>query len=201
MNYGVLKSDTAGYLHRTDLSSQIVTFIEKARLRIGRDLRSLEQEQSATLTSPVNSVFALPATCQELRRVEASDGTPLRSVSPHEVAYWASLSSPAVYCVRGRNITVPGATSVTIWYFAIEATLTSDATEHPTMAAHPQVWQLATLAEAGMYLQDWELMDRCTLQYQEDVARINVRAEKLRQGKAPEMIASDRNTTFGGPGL
>jgi hypothetical protein len=187
MNYGVLKSDTAAYLHRTDLTTPIPFFIEKARLRIARDLKSLEQEQTATLTGPTNSVFALPATCQEVRKVEAG-GVPLRAVGAYELAYWASLASPAVYAIRGRNITVPGATTVDIWYYATEATLTSDATEHPTMAAYPQIWQLATLMEAGLYLQDWDLHDRTREQYVLEVEAVNSRASDLRYGVAPAQI-------------
>jgi hypothetical protein len=201
MNYGILKNDVRDYLHRTDLATQIPFFIEKARVRIGRDLRSLEQELTGTLTSPVDDVFALPVLCQEVRRVENEDGTPLRSVSPHELSYWASYGSPAVYCVRGREITIPSATSVTIWYITQEATLVLDATEHPTMAAHPQVWLLASLMEAGYFLQDWELVDRTRDQYVAEVTEINKRADRLRHPHSPEAISSDRNTAFGGSGL
>lgn len=201
MNFGILKNDVRDYLHRTDLATQIPFFIEKARVRIGRDLRSLEQELVGTLTGPVNAVFALPTLCQEVRRVEASDGTPLRSVSGHELAYWASASAPAVYCIRGREVTIPAASTVTLWYISQEAPLVLDATEHPTMAAHPQVWLLASLMEAGLFLQDWDLHDRTREQYVAEVSEVNKRADRLRQGRAPEMIDSDRNTAFGGSGL
>jgi hypothetical protein len=200
MDYGTLKSDTASYLHRSDLTALIPAFVEKARVRIGRDLRSLEQEAYGALSAPTDSVFALPAAFNELRRAE-SDGHPLRSVSATELAWYATSASPWVYCIRGREITVPGAATVDIWYFAIEAKLVLDATELPTMAAHPQVWQLATLAEAGLYLQDWELLDRCTVQYGAEVQGINARAERARQGRAPAAVNSDIYIAFGGPGL
>lgn len=195
MNYGVLKSDTADYLHRSDLTTQIPKFIEKARQRIMRDLRALELEQAATLTGPTNSVFALPADFQELRRVY-SNGVPLRSVNPHELQYWTSLTSPQVYCIRGRNLTVPGATTVDIWYYAAEATLTSDATEHPTMAAHPQLWQAATLYEAALFVTDAELTATWSAVYRDEVERINSRANRARVGTAPASINSDAYGTF-----
>lgn len=195
MNYTALQADIAAYLHRTDLTTPIQGFIEKARLRIARDLRSLEQEQTTTLTGPTADVFTLPATLMELRRVEA-DGVPLRSVNPHELAYWLDAESPQVYSVRGRYLTAPGATTVDIWYFATEAALVSGSTEHPTMAAHPQVWMLASLLEAGLYTRDWELMDRCTAQYAAEVTEINKRAEKARQGTGPAVVHSDQYSTF-----
>lgn len=195
MNYGTLKSDTADYLHRSDLTTQIPKFIEKGRLRIGRDLRVLELEQVATLTGPTDSVFALPADFMELRRL-TSNGVPLRSVNPHELDYWTSLTSPQVYCLRGRNITIPGATTATLWYFAVEAALASDSTEHPTMAAYPQIWQAATLLEASLFTNDAELLATWSGIYDAEVAAANRKAERARQGTAPAVIASDSYATF-----
>lgn len=195
MNYGILKSDTADYLHRSDLSSQIVKFIEKARVRIGRDLRVLEMEQLATLTGPTDSIFDLPADFQELRRA-TSAGIPLRSVNPHELDYWTSLTSPQVYSIRGRKMTVPGATTVDLWYFAIEAALASDSTEHPTMAAYPQIWQAAALLEAALFTNDAELLATWSGIYDAEVAAANRKAERARQGTAPAVIASDSYSAF-----
>jgi hypothetical protein len=195
MNYGTLKSDTADYLHRSDLTTQIPKFIEKARTRIMRDLRALELEATATLSSPSAGVFQLPGDFQELRRAYSA-GVPLRSVNPHELEYWTSLDSPQVYCIRGREITVPGATTVDLWYFAAEPTLSSDATELATMAAHPQLWQAATLYEAGLFVTDAELIGTWSAVYRDEVDRINRRANRARVGAAPASINSDAYGTF-----
>jgi hypothetical protein len=190
--YTALQADVASYLHRTDLSSgsptPIQSFIEKARLRVARDLRSLEQETTIVLTSPTNGVFTLPTNFMELRRA-SSGGVPLRAANQGELDYWALSSQPAVYAIHGRNFWCPGATTVDLTYFAIEATLTSGATEHPTMAAQPQIWLYASLAEAGLYIRDFELMDRMTQAYSAEVQAVNARAELARQGVAPSMIS------------
>ena len=60
--YTALQADVAAYLHRTDLTTEIQGFIEKARLRVARDLRSLEQETTIVLTSPTNGVLRCPPT-------------------------------------------------------------------------------------------------------------------------------------------
>lgn len=195
MNYGQLKADVASYLHRADLTTVIPSFIEKARIRIGRDLRVLELEQVAGLTVPVNGAFALPPDFLELRRAY-SNGIPLRAVNPHELQYWSSLTTPQVYCIRGRQITVFGATTVDIWYFAQEAALTLDATEHPTMAAWPQVWLAASMLEACLYLNDTGALAQWTGTYDAEVALANRRAERARQGTAPATIGSDYNVSF-----
>jgi hypothetical protein len=185
--YTELQADVASYLHRTDVTTPITEFIEKARLRVARDLRSLEQETTTTLTSPTNGVFTLPSNFVELRRA-SSAGVPLRPVNQGEADYWASSSAPAVYAIHGRNLWAPGATTVDITYFAIEAALTSGATEHPTMAAHPQIWLYASLAEAGLYTRDWDLMDRMAQAYGAEVREINARAEWARTGPAPSVV-------------
>jgi len=190
--YTALQADVASYLHRTDLSSgsptPIQSFIEKARLRVARDLRSLEQESTSTLTGPTADVFALPTDFMEARKVHSA-GVPLRSVNFDEITYWTAASSPYVYCIFGRNLWSPGATTISLGYFKIEAALTSGATEHPTMAAQPQIWLYASLAEAGLYIRDFELMDRMTQAYSAEVQAVNARAELARQGVAPSMIS------------
>ena len=186
--YTALQADVASYLHRTDLTTPIQGFIEKARVRIGRDLRSLEQETVSTLTGPTADVFALPTDFAEARKVHSA-GVPLRSVNFDEIAYWSAADSPYVYSIYGRNIWVPGATTISLGYFKIEATLTSGATEHPTMSAWPQVWLYASLAEAGLYTRDFELMDRMTQAYSAEVQAVNARAELARQGTSPSMIS------------
>lgn len=196
MTYAELQAQIADYLHRTDLSAPLLGFIEKARVRIGRDLRSLEQEATTTLTGPTGAAFTLPAAFMELIRAE-SDGVPLRSVNPHELAFWESTPSAQVYAIRGREMTVPGATEVFIWYYVIEAKLTSGSTEHPTMAAHPQVWLAASMLEAGLYTADQELLQTWSNVYSSEVAAVNARAKRSRAGTAPATINSGAYSTFG----
>jgi len=190
--YTELQADVASYLHRSDLSSgsptPIQEFIEKARLRIARDLRSLEMETTATLTGPTADVFALPSDFIEARKVHA-DGASLRAVNFDEISYWTAADSPYVYAIYGRNIWVPGATTVDLTYFKADATLTSGSTEHASMLNHPQIWLYASLAEAALYIRDFELMDRMTAMYQLEVQAANARAELARQGPAPSMIS------------
>lgn len=199
MNYTTLQADIADYLHRTDLTTQIQSFIERARVRIGRDLRSLEQETAATLSSPSNGEFTLPTDFLELRRA-SSDSRPLRAVSVAELDFWRSAGSPQVYAIRQRTIVVPGATTVDIWYYKLEAALSSGSTEHPTMAAHPQVWLAASMVEAALYLTDAELLQFWSGSYDAEVRAINAKAARGRFGPATAAINSDAYVTFGEAG-
>jgi hypothetical protein len=199
MQYSALQAEIADYLHRSDLATPILGFIEKARIRIGRDLRSAEQELTATLTTPVDGEFTLPVApvaFAELIRAEAA-GVPLRSVNPHELSYWATVASGQVYCLRNTKIVVPGATTVLIWYYTIEPTLTTGTTEHPTMAAHPQVWLAASMLEAALYTADNELLQVWSDVYASEVAAVNARAKRRREGTAPAVVASNSDVSFG----
>jgi hypothetical protein len=193
MNYTALQADVAAHLHRSDLATPIQGFIERGRVRLMRDLRVAELEAAATLVG--GSPFNLPAACQEVRRVSSS-GTPLRQVPPHELDYWASASSGQVYAIYGRVLDAPGADEVDIWYFAAEPQLTSGTTEHPTMAAYPQLWIAAAMLEASLFLNDRESLQQWTAVYDAEVTLANRRAERLRQGTAPATISSDYYTTF-----
>jgi hypothetical protein len=102
-----------------------------------------------------------------------------------------------VYAVYNRNIHIPGASSADIWYFRQEAALSSGATEHPTMAAHPQLWVYAAVREGAIFTHDIDLASAMNEAYEAEVAQINATAERARFGPAPATIDSDRYVTFG----
>lgn len=196
VNYTTLQAEVASYLHRADLGLAIPTLIEHGRCRIVRDLRSREQEATATLVSPVNQEFALPTDVAELRRVEAG-GRLLRPVNPAELVTWSSLALPAVYCVRGGSIAIPGTATASLWYWKAEPKLVTGTTEHPTMAAHPQLWVAAAMLEAALYLADTEQLATWSGVYQGEVDRINAAARRTITAPAPAAINTDAYSTFG----
>jgi len=204
MNYTALQTAVAEYLHRTDLSSgspsKVQDFIERARVRIGRDLRSLEQIVTTTLSSFTNSVAALPTDYQDMVEVRSSD-VPLRAVNLHELGYFLGTTTPSVYAIYNRNIHIPGATSADIFYFRQEAALSSGSTEHPTMAAHPQLWIYAAVREGAIFTHDLDLATAMNDAYMADVAAINKQAKYARFSAAPATVDSGRNVLAMGPTL
>jgi hypothetical protein len=198
MNYTALQAAVSEYLDRTDLTE--TDLIERARCRIGTELRSLEQVTTANVTSFSNYVAALPTNFQQMIKV-SSGGVDLRAVSYHELQYWTSLATPAIYAVYGRNIYCPAATTVNIVYYQQEAALSSGTTEHATMAAFPQLWIYAAVAEGARIEKNWELADRMELAYQQLRDTINAQASRAQYGPAPAVIDSDRNVLASAPGL
>ncbi len=204
MNYTNLQAAVVDYLHRSDISTGSPTkcqdFIERARVRIGRELRSLEQEVSGTVSSFTASVGALPTDFLEMIKVEVN-GVGLRAVNHHEMQYWADNASPEVYAIYNRNLFCPGATSATILYYRQEAALSSGATEHATMSAHPQLWIYAAVREGAIWTHDLELAQVMDQAFKDEVAQINSAARMGRYGIAPATIDSGMNTFAGSPGL
>jgi len=199
MNYTTLQSDVGAYLHDAS-NSLITTFIEAARVRIGRDLRSPEQETTGTVSSFTDGIGALPTDCMEVRAVWEGD-VQLRSVNLQEIKWWASATTPAAYAIYGRNIYAPGATSLTVTYWKVEAALSSGSTEHPTMAAYPDLWRNAAVAEGYVYKRDFEAAQGFWTLYNDQVTAINAMSQRLRMGDAPAVITSDANTSAWGSGL
>jgi hypothetical protein len=64
------------------------------------------------------------------------------------------------------------------------------------MAAHPHLWQAATLYEAALFVTDAELTATWSAVYRDEVDRINRRANRARVGAAPASINSDAYGTF-----
>jgi hypothetical protein len=198
MNYTALQAAVEAYLHRTDLGT--TDLIERARVRIGTELRSTEQLVTTTLVSFTNGVAALPTDYEEMLEVR-SGTTPLRAVNYSELGYYLGNSTPAVYAIYNRSIHIPGCTTADLWYWRIEATLTVGTTEHPTMAAFPQLWIYAAVAEGARRSDDWEKAATMEQEFSSMVTSINARARDLRHGVAPAMIDSGRYLTFGDSGL
>lgn len=76
--YAELKTATASYLNRSDLTDQIPLFIRLAEIRIYRDLRIRPME--ATLSTAISSgVIALPTGYVEMKnaRIDGSPSSPL----------------------------------------------------------------------------------------------------------------------------
>ena len=80
-NYSDLKTQVANYLGRSDLTSQIPTFISFAELRLSRDIRIRQMLKTATATmTGGDSTVGLPSDFLQMRDLFV-EGVPRISVS------------------------------------------------------------------------------------------------------------------------
>jgi hypothetical protein len=190
MNYGTLKTDVAGYLHRTDLTTPIIGFIDKARVRIGGELRAIANYVSASVTSFSVGLSALPTNLSDLVSV-TQDDRPLLYILPGEVR---RFSHGGVYSIEGGDLLVPDATATTVinlTYFAIPDPLVNDADVGIAMLEWPQLWTFAAVAEGALYVQNMELAAVMNEAYGQMLRTANMAGDRARFGPAPA-ISSDQ---------
>ena len=187
MTNGSLKTAVAGYLHRSDLTTQIPDFVDQARLRIGADFRGLANFTTGTVTAFSSELKALPANMGRLVSVRDSSGNPLLPMPVDIVGQYTG----GVYAVSGLDIWVPGAgsaTVITLGYYSIPAALVNAGDVSVPMLEYPNLWLYASVMEAALYVQDYELTDRMGQLYKALIDDAN-RAGNESRFAAPAMVA------------
>lgn len=199
MNYSTLQTDVAAYLHRSDLTARLPQFIDQARVRIGRDMRSTANQKAATVTGFSSGRAAMPDNASILIAVWLDDYE-LQWVSQTQVAG----ASSGVYSVDGGDLIVPGAdstTAVSISYWAIPAPLVNPTDVSEGMNEQPDVWRFASVEEGAIFLQDWELAGQMRGLYTEAVRGANKAGRDLRFGKGVAMSDTSAALIAVNPGL
>ncbi len=178
MNYGELKAEIAGYLHRTDLSSEIITFITKAEQRIGRDLRVVENRIQSTET-PSSGEVTLPTRFAEMRRISSGSGATLRILTPvsaHAARDFGTSGEAEAYYISDQIYLLPAAdTDIDIDYYEYPETLVgaADGATRPIMDRLESLYVDGSLAEAYYYLQDWEAYTLSSTRYWDAIQKAN----------------------------
>ena len=197
MTYSELQDTIASYLHRSDLTDEIVTFIELAEARIYRQLRSPEMEAFADVVFTTDSA-PLPDRWVGMRAVRYDGArTPyaLQSVGLHALARFqgavGSGASPQVYAVQGTGISIaPVGDSVTVtltYYQALEPL--ADVGTNLMLDNYPQLFLYGSLLEGAVFTQDQQLGVAYLDLFNAELARITQSNEWSRWGEAPQMSA------------
>lgn len=183
--YATLKSDVASYLHRSDLTSTIPTFVRLAESRIRHDVRVPAMQTTVDLTISAQSV-SLPANFLDPIRVY------LDVAYQREIAYrppsvfWRSNESerggnPTIYTIEGQSIKfapVPTDSPVAkMLYWASFDTLSADDDTNWLLTYHYPVYLYATLAEASAFLEDDQQAGKWGSSYAQAAAAVVKRAK------------------------
>jgi hypothetical protein len=170
--YAGLKTEAAAWLHRNDLADRIPTFIEFATSRLSRAITSPRMEASTTL-SVVNGVASLPsnfssAVAMTLGTVEYKAIT---AADMRGLVQGGIRPTYPVYTIANNKITVHPAdsSSPTFVYQSRLAAMVLDADTNWVLQDYPDVYLMATLAEARKFVVD----DARLVQYEQmTIARI-----------------------------
>ena len=161
-SYADLQTTIAGYLARSDLTTQIPDFIRLAETRLRRDLRIRQMLKSVTTaTVAADSTIELPSDFLEVRDL-IIDGSPPQSLnysSPsaftRNARTWQS-GKPLDYTVLANDFQlapVPDSNyTAKMLYFAAPAFLSDTNTSNAFLANTPDALLYGALLEAEPYL-------------------------------------------------
>lgn len=161
-NYSDLKTQVANYLGRTDLTSQIPTFISFAEIRLSRELRIRQMLKTSTATmTGGDSTVGLPSDFLEMRDLFV-DGNPRIAVSYVTPSNFTrdtratESGKPVFYTMRGQEFEfapVPDTNyTLQMLYYAKPTALSDSNTSNVFLANCPDALLYASLLEAEPYL-------------------------------------------------
>lgn len=163
-SYSDLKTAIAGYLARSDLTSQIPDFITLAETRLRRDLRIRQMLKTVTTaTTASDSTVELPSDFLEARDfvVVGNPVQPLNYLSPslfNRNARAADAGKPLDYTILANDFQLApipdGAYTVKLLYFAAPTFLSDSNTSNAFLANCPDLLLYGSLIEASPYLMD-----------------------------------------------
>lgn len=193
MDYTALQAYVVSQLHRTSASmdTMVPTFIELARLRIGRDVRAYANLKTGTVTSFSSEATALPTDLGRLRTVMV-DGVALASITTEQLGDWQNAGNMSVYAVQAQDLVIPGSGSTTIAtleYWSIPAALSGGTDVSAGMAEWPNIWSQAALMEAALWERDWDTYGQVQALYQAEVGAINSACQEALFGNAPAIVS------------
>lgn len=161
-SYSDLKTTIAGYLARSDLTSQIPDFIRLCELRLRRDLRIRQMLKSVTTsTTASDSTVELPSDFLEARDlvVVGNPVQPLSYLSPslfNRNARAADAGKPLDYTILANDFQlapIPDAVyTIKLLYYSAPTFLSDSNTSNAFLANCPDLLLYGSLIEAEPYL-------------------------------------------------
>ena len=161
-NYSDLQASIAGYLGRSDLTTQIPDFIRFAEIRLGRELRTRLMLNSATAPTIANDAkVALPTDFLEIRDlfIQGNPRRPLSYMSPSAFSREAKadvIGLPVFYTLLASEFQfapVPDSIyTLEVLYYAKPTFLSTANTSNVFLANYPDALLYASLIEAEPYL-------------------------------------------------
>lgn len=194
MDYSSLKANIASWLNRSDLSSEIDTFIDLAEADMMRKLRHWRMEARTTL-SVSGQYTDLPADFIEAQRVVASASAPVRmelmargEMQQLREAANDTGGTPQYYAITGGQLEVypsPDATySVDLAYLQRPADLDDTDTTNWVITYYPDVYLYGALVHSAPFLMDDPRLAVWQGLYEKALAEANFESDRARYGGA-----------------
>lgn len=184
MNYGELKTNIASWIHKNNLTTEIVIFIEMSRSRIVHDLDSvhLYKRVSATLTTEYTN---LPSDLVELRTVKI-DGRNINFWTEDQVVQEgldSAVGNEAIYTIVANQLRVIGApdsAELELVYKAIPVSMSADGDQDVILANYPQLYIYAAELEYLLWSENEDRAAKVVNYYKDAITQINDSSSRMR---------------------
>lgn len=197
-SYSDLQTAIAGYLARTDLTTQIPDFIRLAETRLRRDLRIRQMLKSVTTATVAgDETVELPSDFLEVRDfvVVGNPVQPLNYYSPsafnRNTRSWES-GKPLDYTVLANDFQlapIPDSNyTVKMFYFASPVFLSDTNTSNAFLANTPDALLYGALLEAAPWLMDDARINTWGTMFDRSIASITKSDEQGQYSGVPLVI-------------
>lgn len=160
--YTELKAAVADYLHRSNLTAQVVDFITLAESEINTDMRLRKQESDETLTlSSGATTVALPTRYSEPIRLDivisGQDNRELTYLPPAQLTVQATTGSscePDYWTINGANIQFPAPAdqSYSLLFKMLGDFDIATTSTNALLTKYPGIYLYGALLQAAPYL-------------------------------------------------
>lgn len=199
MNYTDLKTQVANYLHRTDLTTQIPTFIELAEAYLFREFNIKEIETSVSGTT-TDSYVTLPADFGSVSRVEVTYAGATRSldyVAQPEVATQTTVY-PNAYSMENNKLRIWGAATgqaYTLYYVPDIQPLSGSVSTNWLLTNAPELYLDAACLQGAKYVRNDSEVAKLTNHVALSIASVRSFAERRGQPSTGYLQIKPRNPT------
>ena len=204
MTYAELKTAIANYLNRSDLTSDIDTFIDNVEAELNRRLRTKDMIKRATATAD-SQYLAVPTDWIEAINVEitSNDFSPLfqqsiESLDVYRKANNNSTGQPVYFAMVDDSIELAPTPDVEytlqLTYYAKISALSDSNTSNFVSVSHPDVYLYGALKHASIFLMEDDRIPMFTQQFEKALEEMRMEQEKAAFGKGSLMM---RRRTYG----
>ena len=204
MTYAELKTAIANYLNRSDLTSDIDTFIDNVEAELNRRLRTKDMIKRATATAD-SQYLTVPTDWIEAINVEitSNDFSPLfqqsiESLDVYRKSNNNSAGQPVYYAMVDDSIelapTPDAEYTLQLTYYAKISALSDSNTSNFVSVSHPDVYLYGALKHASIFLMEDDRIPMFTQQFEKALEEMRLEQEKAAFGKGSLMM---RRRTYG----
>lgn len=204
MTYAELKTAIANYLNRSDLTSDLDTFIDNVEAELNRRLRTKDMIKRATATAD-SQYLTVPTDWIEAINVEitSNDFSPLfqqsiESLDVYRKSNNNSVGQPVYFAMVDDSIelapTPDGEYTLQLTYYVKISALSDTNTSNFVSVSHPDVYLYGALKHASIFLMEDERIPMFTQQFEKALEEMRLEQEKAAFGKGSLMM---RRRTYG----